>query len=80
MVKHITNKTVINTTYGNIFTNTYFFNVYSETGYSILCVIVLFNIIKGGLLMTMGNLFVMHLRENSCLTKEFRKSVHTLVL
>ena len=40
----------------------------------ILCVVALFNIIKGVLLLTM------HLRENSCLTMEFRKLVHPLVL
>ena len=45
-----------------------------------LCVIALFNIIKGVLLMTMGNWYLMHLRENSCLTMEFRKLVHPLVL
>ena len=45
-----------------------------------LCVVALFNIFKGVLLMTMGNCYLMHLRENSCLTMEFRKLVHPLVL
>ena len=44
-----------------------------------LCVVALFNIIKGMLLMTMGNWYLMHLRANSCLTMEFRKLVYPLV-
>ena len=45
-----------------------------------LCVVALFNIIKGVLLMTMGNWYLMHLRDNSCLAMEFCKLVHPLVL
>ena len=45
-----------------------------------LCVIALFNIIKGVLLMTMGNWYLMHIRENSYLTIEFLNLVHSLVL
>ena len=41
-----------------------------------LCVVAFFNFNKGVLLMTMGNWYLMHLRENSCLTMEFRKLVH----
>ena len=70
--------TVIYITYGNIFTSTAFF-VY-KVGSVMLCVIVLFNIIKGVLLMTMINRFLMHLRDTFCLTMAFRKLVHPLVL
>ena len=45
-----------------------------------LCVVALFNVIKGVLLMTMGNWYLMHSRENSCLAMEFRKLVPPLVL
>ena len=44
------------------------------------CVVALFNIIKGVLLMKMGNWYLMHLHENLCSTMEFRKLVHPLVL
>ena len=45
-----------------------------------LCVVALFNIIKGVLLMTMGNWYLMHLHENLCLPMKFHKLVHPLVL
>ena len=53
MFQHATNITVINTTYGNIFTNTYFL-MYSVKPV-IVCLNVLFIINKGVLIMTMGN-------------------------
>ena len=68
-------------TYRNILTNTEFCIAFSETSYLVmLCIVTLFNINKDVLLMTMGNWFLMNLRENSCLTMEFRKLVHLVVV
>ena len=72
--QHVTYITVIYITYVNIFTDAEFFNLFSETSYA------LFYIIKGVLLMMMGNWFLMHLRQSSCLTMDFRKLMHPLVL
>ena len=76
MIQHVTYITVIYITYSIIFTKVLMYSVKPV----MLCVVALFNIIKGVLLMTMGNWYLIHLRKNSVLTMEFRKLVHPLVL